>query len=1364
MEAYEHFGGTIGDTGLIKAIENPLDTDHPGDVPRIDLDKAKEDHQVAIDTLTIIKEFLKIKEAYEAKIRAIARAETLAMMYLQRVDRKRYGDLWADLHNLYSRDDNQYPRDLGQAYLIVSNHVRERKAPKGNSRDNTAEDRTGPEMGVAFLQHEDLVPDSQGRTFPGIECWKCGNLGHYASSCATPTDKKVDRTTNAPKQQAQSEGQQMLQVKEATDTEEDKPTEHGVMFIQHMQMYEDLPSPLLEAWEESDSSDDEYSIDEDVVNNDSTMDREEDEEHDDDIDTKSTGTTKPRYEIYIDDMVAMKLDASDEKHDSNRPRKQESSTVTTSAHEASFMQGDARGKKVEIPKEWVLLDSQSTVSVFNNAKYLTNIRNADRELKVILNGGTQVSNQIGDIQNFGTVWYNPRSLANILSLAEVRKNNRVTMDTAEEAAMIVHRQDGSEMKFIEFKTGLYYYDGKVPETDNSGNNNDTISSYSFVQTVANNKKLYHKREIEGANKARELYIRLGRPSQHQFQKMLANNMIPDCPITADDARRAIRIYGPDVATLKGKTTKTKGNRHPTFEPVELPAYITERHKKITISQDIFYVQGIPFFHTISKKVQFRTAAVLPNRKKETLLKETKSVINLYQHRGFQVMDIHADKEFECLKEDLRPININIVGADEHVHDIEHSIRTVKDRVRSTVHGLPYKRYPRIMMIKLVGNTMCNINQLPALNGISEHMSPLSIVTGQKMVSYAKLRVSFGSYVQVHESMDRTNTTEPRTIGAIALGMSSSRSGHYEFMNLNTGKILSRKHFTVLPVTDAVIKRVEHIAKEDKQAPIVGSCPMFEWNLNQEIAFEDDDNKETASVTSNNSIIKDSSITEDMENEDIVLGTDDMNIEEQVANEAPEDENEVNGENPIVERHQEDNDIDKMHVIDQALEEMNMNAAERAPAMVEDDELPYITDNDESTEEQKVASYDEDVAPDNYESTDDEEDDKDSDEEDEPPPLKPRPLDDDSNAGNDDNVDIQKHGKTRIESPKRDTSSNTDKKDSQNTNGAEKRSEQPEPETRRRYNLRSNRKSNYAMQFLQLATDSSYNLHMKDEQRRQQVREKKTKETTSTVTESELLRTAVDNANEGATGKLFKYVTEYMFTQMTADAGIKKHGQVAVDALIKEFAQLHDKKVFEGLHPEKLTVTEKRDSLPSINLIKEKRDGKIKGRSVADGRKQHKMFLKDEITSPTVSTDALLMTLIVDAMEEREVGTADVPGAYLQADMEDHVILKMTGRSVDALCETDESYRALVRTEKGMKVIYLRLKKALYGCIKSAMLWYNLFTENLKEMGFEINPYDTSVANKMINGKQCTIVWYVDDLKVSHVDKKVVLEVLESIKN
>ena len=67
--------------------------------------------------------------------------------------------------------------------------------------------------------------------------------------------------------------------------------------------------------------------------------------------------------------------------------------------------------------------------------------------------------------------------------------------------------------------------------------------------------------------------------------------------------------------------------------------------------------------------------------------------------------------------------------------------------------------------------------------------------------------------------------------------------------------------------------------------------------------------------------------------------------------------------------------------------------------------------------------------------------------------------------------------------------------------------------------------------------------------------------------------------------------------------------------------------------------------------------------------------------------------------------------------------------------------------------------AIYGCIKSALLWYELFSETLQGMGFVINPYDRCTSNKIINGKQCTIVWYVDDVKVSHHEMDVVKEIV-----
>ena len=64
-------------------------------------------------------------------------------------------------------------------------------------------------------------------------------------------------------------------------------------------------------------------------------------------------------------------------------------------------------------------------------------------------------------------------------------------------------------------------------------------------------------------------------------------------------------------------------------------------------------------------------------------------------------------------------------------------------------------------------------------------------------------------------------------------------------------------------------------------------------------------------------------------------------------------------------------------------------------------------------------------------------------------------------------------------------------------------------------------------------------------------------------------------------------------------------------------------------------------------------------------------------------------------------------------------------------------------------MYVRLLKALYGLLRSALLFYKKLQADLEDMGFEANPYDPCVANKVINGLQMTVTWHVDDLKISH---------------
>eukprot|EP00957_Ditylum_brightwellii_P209238 15360916-Ditylum_brightwellii.AAC.1 len=102
---------------------------------------------------------------------------------------------------------------------------------------------------------------------------------------------------------------------------------------------------------------------------------------------------------------------------------------------------------------------------------------------------------------------------------------------------------------------------------------------------------------------------------------------------------------------------------------------------------------------------------------------------------------------------------------------------------------------------------------------------------------------------------------------------------------------------------------------------------------------------------------------------------------------------------------------------------------------------------------------------------------------------------------------------------------------------------------------------------------------------------------------------------------------------------------------------------------------------------------------------------------------------------------DIPGVYLNADMDKYVLMVLRGRLVELMVITAlMTYHKYIAVDgKGKPVLYLWLQKALYGCIRSDLLFYKRLTESLQKYGFKINRFDSCVTNKMVNGKQLTMV-------------------------
>ena len=187
----------------------------------------------------------------------------------------------------------------------------------------------------------------------------------------------------------------------------------------------------------------------------------------------------------------------------------------------------------------------------------------------------------------------------------------------------------------------------------------------------------------------------------------------------------------------------------------------------------------------------------------------------------------------------------------------------------------------------------------------------------------------------------------------------------------------------------------------------------------------------------------------------------------------------------------------------------------------------------------------------------------------------------------------------------------------------------------------------------------------------------------------------------------------------------------------------------------LTHEQQKEALAYLMFLKRKRCGKVKGRGCADGPKQRAYITKEESTAPTVSTEAVFLTAVIDALEGREVAVLDVPGAFMQADIDELVHIKFTGEMVNVVLQIDsEMYKDYVVVERGGRVMYMELLKALYSTLRAARLfWQKLSKQLIDVWGFTPNKYDNCVVNKTINGHQMTVVWHVDDLKVSHADVK-----------
>ena len=161
--------------------------------------------------------------------------------------------------------------------------------------------------------------------------------------------------------------------------------------------------------------------------------------------------------------------------------------------------------------------------------------------------------------------------------------------------------------------------------------------------------------------------------------------------------------------------------------------------------------------------------------------------------------------------------------------------------------------------------------------------------------------------------------------------------------------------------------------------------------------------------------------------------------------------------------------------------------------------------------------------------------------------------------------------------------------------------------------------------------------------------------------------------------------------------------------------MHRRVCFEPISIAELTDLERKRAQHAIMLITKKRSGEIKGRAVFNGKNTRDWLSQEDTTSPTTMTEGLFITGVINAKEERNMMTTDVPNAFIQAEIPAEkrtikkIIMKIAGRLVNYLVDiAPETYTKFVVYKNGKKVLYVEVLCALYRMLRSAMLWYNKF--------------------------------------------------------
>jgi hypothetical protein len=337
-------------------------------------------------------------------------------------------------------------------------------------------------------------------------------------------------------------------------------------------------------------------------------------------------------------------------------------------------------------KDVILLDTGSTLlkATFMNPNLVTNIQATRTPVSMTTNAGTKKIELEATIPGFGSTWYDPKQIANIYGFSHMADKHRITYNSDKEDAFVVHSHSGI-IKFKRTPDGLYVYKPSATfkkKVATLKTKTPLTETTQMVTMVKENSKGYTQRQFENAKRARRLCHIVGCPTVKNYKHILRQNIIKNCPVTAEDVNIAEKIFGGNIGALKGKSIRNR----PTpvkDDLVEIPPELLKKHQDLTYCMDIMYVNGLPMMTGIDRIIRFRGLVPLTSHVASELYQALDVILRVYNRRGYHIKTINCDGEFRTLMnkvEDSLDIEMNYTSKGEHFPEAKRNNRTIGERI------------------------------------------------------------------------------------------------------------------------------------------------------------------------------------------------------------------------------------------------------------------------------------------------------------------------------------------------------------------------------------------------------------------------------------------------------------------------------------------------------------------------------------------------------------------------------------------------------------------------------------------------------------------------------------------------------------